>query len=247
MTQRTTALRIAGPCPQSWAAMTPAATGRHCATCHKTVVDFTHKTDAEILATLRQATGAPCGRLRADQLGRPLMPPAPASPWHLWLSAMLAVGSALGVGKAAAQPSHFLGTKPNLLVASPGSATSIVARALDTKAAADEPIALQGTVRDASTGELLPGVLLLLKGTRLGSATDAAGSFTLPVQAETSRVTLIISCLGYETIEKTIRLKHRPGGLRLQLQLSHAVLGEIAYTNSPGGFFERLTSLFSRA
>jgi hypothetical protein len=58
--------------------MTPASGGRHCAACQKTVVDFTQKTDAEILAALRQAAGQTCGRLRPDQVGRPLVAPTAA-------------------------------------------------------------------------------------------------------------------------------------------------------------------------
>ena len=52
--------------------MTPAGPGRHCAACAKTVVDFTQQTDAEILAYLARAKGTSCGRIRADQLVRPL-------------------------------------------------------------------------------------------------------------------------------------------------------------------------------
>jgi hypothetical protein len=67
-------LHIAQPCPESWAAMTPTSAGRHCAACQQTVVDFTLKTDAEIVAHLAQASRADvCGRLRTDQVGRALV------------------------------------------------------------------------------------------------------------------------------------------------------------------------------
>ncbi|QKG58368.1 hypothetical protein GKZ68_18075 [Hymenobacter sp. BRD128] len=92
MLQCPTLVRIPQPCAESWDAMTPTATGRHCAACQKTVVDFTLKTDAEILAALRQASGQTCGRLRADQLARPLVPATQPNRWRSWLGAMLAVG-----------------------------------------------------------------------------------------------------------------------------------------------------------
>jgi hypothetical protein len=110
-----TTLRIAQPCTESWADMTPAATGRHCAACQKTVVDFTHKTDAEILAALRQAAGETCGRMRADQLGRPLVTPTAAPRWRAWLGAALALGGVLGASRAAAQgqrDSNYAGPRP---------------------------------------------------------------------------------------------------------------------------------------
>ena len=74
-------LTIPQPCHQSWAVMTPAAVGRHCAACEKTVVDFTLKTDAEILAFLAGAVSDhTCGRFAAGQLERPLRRAAPAVP-----------------------------------------------------------------------------------------------------------------------------------------------------------------------
>ena len=88
-------LAIPQPCPQSWAAMTPESAGRHCAACQKTVVDFTLKTDAEILTYLARAAGTrTCGRFAAGQLERPLqraVPAAPTARWRAWLAAAVAV------------------------------------------------------------------------------------------------------------------------------------------------------------
>ena len=90
-----TSLHIPQPCSESWDAMSPAATGRHCAACAKTVVDFTLQTDAEILAHLAgAASGRTCGRFAAGQLERPLQraaPVAPAARWRAWLAAAVAV------------------------------------------------------------------------------------------------------------------------------------------------------------
>ena len=69
--------------------MSPVANGRHRAACQKTVVDFTRKSDAEILAHLaRAANGPTCGRFVAGQLERPLQRTAPAAPtrWRVWLA-----------------------------------------------------------------------------------------------------------------------------------------------------------------
>ena len=75
--------------------MSPTATGRHCAACARTVVDFTLKTDAEILVYLAgAASGRTCGRFAAGQLERPLqraIPVAPAARWRAWLAAIAAL------------------------------------------------------------------------------------------------------------------------------------------------------------
>lgn len=90
-----TTLRIPQPCHESWDAMSPTAAGRHCAACAHTVVDFTLKTDAEILAHLAgAAAGRTCGRFAAGQLERPLQraaPVAPAARWRAWLAAAVSV------------------------------------------------------------------------------------------------------------------------------------------------------------
>ena len=93
------ALTVPQPCSESWAAMSPTAAGRHCGACQKTVVDFTLKSDAEILAYLtRAAGGRTCGRFAAGQLERPLQRAAPAVPtaarWRTWLAAAVAVWAA---------------------------------------------------------------------------------------------------------------------------------------------------------
>jgi len=68
-------LSIPEPCHEDWAEMTPTDKGRHCASCVKTVVDFTKMSDAQVLAHLKQASGNTCGRVRNDQIERPLVEP----------------------------------------------------------------------------------------------------------------------------------------------------------------------------
>lgn len=65
-------LNIPQPCNESWHQMTPAARGRHCASCQKTVVDFSNSTDATILAYFKSANQSVCGRFKNEQLDRPL-------------------------------------------------------------------------------------------------------------------------------------------------------------------------------
>ncbi|WP_310394901.1 hypothetical protein [Hymenobacter sp.] len=122
-------LTIPQPCNESWAAMTPAATGHHCAACQQTVVDFTRHTDAEILAHLARAAGArTCGRFAAGQLERPLQRAAPAAltRWRAWLAAAMAVWAvrAAGGSRAHAQAPaemHEMGKR----VAKPGYTEAI--------------------------------------------------------------------------------------------------------------------------
>lgn len=57
------------PCSEDWQQMTPTAQGRHCASCQRTVVDFTDKTQTDLEAAHAAAPdGRLCGRFRAAQL-----------------------------------------------------------------------------------------------------------------------------------------------------------------------------------
>ncbi len=62
--------------------------------------------------------------------------------------------------------------------------------------------ALSGKVIDQKTGEGLPGVTVLLKGTSNGSSTNADGSFSLNVTDDTG--TLVFSSIGFVSQERAI-------------------------------------------
>ncbi|GGG19992.1 SusC/RagA family TonB-linked outer membrane protein [Pontibacter amylolyticus] len=59
-----------------------------------------------------------------------------------------------------------------------------------------------GTVTDQSTGQGLPGVAVLVKGTSSGTATGADGTYSINVPADGN--TLVFRFLGYKTTERAI-------------------------------------------
>ncbi|MCK5847512.1 MAG: TonB-dependent receptor [Bacteroidales bacterium] len=62
---------------------------------------------------------------------------------------------------------------------------------------------LFGDVKDAETGEHIPYVHIIIKGTTIGTATDATGHYyftDLPI----GEITVVASSMGFKTIEKTI-------------------------------------------
>lgn len=65
-------LHIPEPCHEDWNKMAPTAQGRHCKICCKQVVDFTVMSDEQIIHYLTKASGETCGRVRKDQLEKPL-------------------------------------------------------------------------------------------------------------------------------------------------------------------------------
>lgn len=70
----------------------------------------------------------------------------------------------------------------------------------DTKSTNFQQRQVTGTVTDASSGEVMPGVNILVKGTSIGRMTDQNGKYTLPLENE-QNVILVFSFIGYITQE----------------------------------------------
>jgi hypothetical protein len=178
--------------------MTPTGGGRHCAACQKTVVDFSQKTDAEILAILAKAVGGEtCGRFGAEQLNRPLLlagRPTLRNRWQAWVAVGLAAwGLRVGTAEAAGSPAP-----------SPSSTLH------PTKKAGPAHLAdqsLRGVVRDAATHQPIANVAVFLKGENRMTMTDATGHFSLQLPARRARHqhTLAIHRAGYQS--KTMQLR----------------------------------------
>ena len=58
---------------------------------------------------------------------------------------------------------------------------------------------VSGKVTDAETGDNLPGVNIIIKGTSVGTSTDATGSYSLTVSGDDA--VLVFSFIGYLTTE----------------------------------------------
>jgi hypothetical protein len=82
--------------------------------------------------------------------------------------------------------------------------------------------AVSGTVSDSSG--TLPGVTVLIKGTKTGTETDFDGKYSLKAKAGD---VLIFSYLGYKTVEKTIGSSNV---VNVSLEEGGEVLDEIIVT-----------------
>ncbi len=78
-----------------------------------------------------------------------------------------------------------------------------------------------GTVKDASNGQPLPGVNIVLEGTQMGAATDAKGYFSI-INVPPGRYTLKARMIGYTTTRVT--------GVRVRVDLTTQVPIELSPT-----------------
>ncbi|WP_241265120.1 SusC/RagA family TonB-linked outer membrane protein [Algoriphagus aestuariicola] len=87
-----------------------------------------------------------------------------------------------------------------------------------------ERVSLSGTVLDGDTGESLPGVNIIIKGTTKGTTTDLDGKFSITVDAGAS---LVFSYVGYDRQEVLIQNQTE---LTVRMQLDSESLGEVVVT-----------------
>ncbi|KUG05901.1 hypothetical protein ASU33_00495 [Solirubrum puertoriconensis] len=232
-------MEVPRPCAEAWEAMTPTAHGRHCAACQHTVTDFTHKTDAEVLALLRQAAGRRvCGRFRADQLQRPLLVPQSASRWQ---TRLLAASTLLGLRTLGAEATQAQAVQ----VQHPGPPAPVAPASINPDKVSGEAsispiryLQISGRVLDAVTGEPLPGATVLVKDTRVGAATGADGSFEF--NAPSGKGMLLISSVGFKPRVLAISAITSPIQIALQ-QDDTRLLGEVIIIPVPRPWYSPRT------
>src|ERR1043165_2740143 len=60
---------------------------------------------------------------------------------------------------------------------------------------------VSGKVTDSESGEPLPGVSILVKGTSQGTSTDVSGAYALNVTSGSGSLALVFSFIGYKSQE----------------------------------------------
>ncbi|MCC3157294.1 SusC/RagA family TonB-linked outer membrane protein [Hymenobacter sp. 15J16-1T3B] len=95
--------------------------------------------------------------------------------------------------------------------------------------AAAQSRSISGRVLDASSGQGLPGVTVLVKGTTNGASTNADGSYTLNVGADAA--TLVFSSIGYVTVERPVG---NASVVNVTLATDTKQLGEVVVTGALG-------------
>ena len=105
-----------------------------------------------------------------------------------------------------------------------------------------QSVTISGNVRDGATNESLVGVAISVKGKPAGTSTNGSGRFTLTTTESTPFI-IVVSYLGYRTIEQTITQSN--SNLNINLA-SQAILGQevvIAASRTPEKILESPVSI----
>lgn len=160
-------ISIPNPCHENWDDMTPADKGRFCASCQKTVLDFTNASDREIASVLKNSKNA-CGRFRANQLDRRLIVPKEKS--SFWVAASAAVISFLTIGNNVVSAQTPVNTEQQV-----SETYEIIHKQVDSNKRT-----ISGTVVDSEKLPI-PGSNILIKGGQQSVQTDLDGKFLIEV------------------------------------------------------------------
>jgi CarboxypepD_reg-like domain len=185
MAKKQLTISIPTPCTEDWNAMTPDKNGKFCASCQKTVVDFSRMTDAEIFNYFDNFKGNTCGRFSEKQLitpfNVPIMIGKPQNRWAWALSALLLPSIAL---------SQTLKTTQIMKLVPP----SVFERNMG-----ENGLPIKGKVTELGTDSPLINVYIsiVVNETLIGRAsTDDKGIFTtyLPQEFENQSFILFFDC-----------------------------------------------------
>ncbi len=165
--------------------MQPNEQGRFCASCQKTVVDYTALSDQELVRLLGKVSETSCGRVRSDQLDRPLAlsKPGIASTWRHWLG-LITMGlfgwqTARAQVKPVIKPAPPTSVRPAFTIAelparqsvSPPTALSIDGRVLFMDSSGRQSPVPQAYVSVTESGKVWQ------------IQTDSLGNYTLTIPA----------------------------------------------------------------
>lgn len=238
-------LTISKPCSKKFDEFEPTPAGGFCDSCRKEVTDFTGMSDREILHYFKNEPKNTCGYLRKSQL-KTYSEVVPSKRKQKW--------NALGAGLMSFSLLSLISTY-NSQAQQRTSTTEIHVPQKEhdnTKSKAsqvtDQGHVVEGTVLDESDTPV-PGAIVILKGTTIGTTTDFDGKFKFPQPLKTGDV-LLFSYIGYKTQEFKVSKDTPPSSFTISMKFDAfdlVFMGEVTtnrvYT-SKRSFWQKLKGIF---
>ncbi len=212
-------LSIPQPCGEKFDQFQKTHTGGFCQSCQKEVIDFTQKSEKEIVAYFKEASGSTCGRFRENQL-KGYTP-------NLSSSLKLKI-SYLGASILSMSLLSFFSVQPSQAQIKPASTQNPVKHSDDSiknkKGHLSNEIEyeLRGQLIDAEDNLPAIGVTILLKGSSIGTISNADGYFEFPRKVKKGEV-LLFQAVGYQTEEYTIPENSIPS-MHIKIEMQSAIL-----------------------
>lgn len=213
-------LNINNPCSESWNQMTPNDQGRFCASCQKTVVDFSTMDDRELVEFFTQYQGSVCGRLTKDQLDRPLLttPERKTRSWHYW---HYLIAGLLFSSEASAQSNPAIIQTTQNPSNKPETNTLTGDTIMYNRK--QQPDSIRGHVIDNQGRPV--SFASIFYGPKQGVMADDNGYFSIAANKLTGHQTLSVSAIGYNS--NTVSVEKVLTNNQIKLTMYENTLGEI--------------------
>ena len=225
-------LNIQNPCHEAWEGFKPTPKGGFCASCQKNVIDFSGMTDSQLMAYFRDLPTENqhlCGRFRNDQLQKDYR-------IEEWFPTFSMTDKIVHYEVPISQFRDNK-TKISLPLIRKMKMVRNITVAFLTFAMVEQGCGQQkqliGQVVDASDGSPLPGVSVVVKGTKRGVASDVNGHYQITVG---DKDTLVFSSVGFE--RKILIAK----GLKesVQMKMQAEMMGEVVVVGNNSNLYGRL-------
>lgn len=210
--------------------MSPTEKGRFCSVCTKEVLDFTQKSQKEILVHLQHAEGKTCGLFLPSQLNEKHQLSKSSSPWEFrikkWAVSLLAISGLFSLSKnTSAQKMGKVAIRGDVAYIEEHN-TNTRESVVYGQVSGSDGKNLQGArVRIYSGGELIAD-----------TSTIANGTFRFVLKPGSIRNNKITVSASYnlfykELLDVVISKSSTRVGLRMEEEIM--MLGEVAYTETP--------------
>lgn len=174
-------ITIPEPCHEGWQNMTLVEKGRFCASCQKTVLDFTNLSDNEIVNLVNKNDNL-CGRISTSQLNRNLIETKRTSNYFGYFATSVLAFLGFGTDSIVAQEKPLQEQTDSKYLNKPTDSV--------------KKITVSGVV--TSEGLPLPGVTVRIKNKKEFVKTDDFGRYS--IKAKKGKI-LVFSYYGLEDVE----------------------------------------------
>ncbi len=232
---RSIRLSIPNPCHEDWHAMSNTEQGRFCSSCRKEVIDFSDKTDEELVQFFHNGQRGVCGRFRSSSLDRSILQPEMASSFRMpaFFRTFGALGSLL-----------LLTTQKSLNAAPMNGSVETEQTTVSNKEQPElipigdtELIRISGQVTDENNHDRLIGanVMVIRADSNVVIAhtnADIDGNFLIEFRQEdlvgSMQYYLVIQYLGFEEVRLLQSVKRDPGFVSVVMkEAATALAGEV--------------------
>ncbi|SNR94413.1 CarboxypepD_reg-like domain-containing protein [Belliella buryatensis] len=225
MADKNLKVSIKKPCDKKWESFSLNENGGFCSKCKTTVVDFTNLSNEEILQYMNNSNQKVCGRINIHH--KSFLYKAARTYRHS-LAFKVITGLFLFAGTDKINAKNQIPQDKNFTIGQ--TSPELLNINFQVLKNASTESFISGKVIDAITKEPIPGAVILLKNTRIGTTSSIEGKFKIdiPNDLKRNKNEIEVRFIGYESVSMKFKKDQLPIYQDFEMEESREVLiGEI--------------------